>query len=188
MGIFAGGDEPLQYIQVPLQRFESEEEAARWAVETIELFKLNWRDVMGNEMARHFANLGRWHLYEMGRAPYSSIEKVIDAQVKQMEKNLREWFRLRVGRGNPSKWSAKELADVLLDILTEKNPALTWPGLREELNAREPERTPASGDALRVLAGRLNLKLRELRKTATRRRGARGRKAKKRAPARRNEG
>jgi hypothetical protein len=188
VGFFAGSSEPHEFIQVPLSLFESEEEATRWALETVELFTQNWRDAMAFEMARHFVNIGRWHLYQMGRAPYSSIDKLIAEQVKQTEKNLRQWLHRPTGRGHPSKWLASELRDMLLDILTEVNPALTWPGLREELKAREPDRTPKSGDALRVLAGRFELGLRELRRDATMRRNAPGWKAKRRAVLSQNEG
>jgi hypothetical protein len=188
VGIFTGGAEPVQLIQVPLSRFESEVEAHIWAAETIALFEQNWRDTMGFEAARHFGNIGRWHLYAMGRAPYASIEDVIDAQVKQLEKSLREWFRLKVVRGHPSKWSPKQLADALLGILAAHPRELTWDELREELKTREPGRTPKTGNALRVLAGGFGLKLRELRRDAAKRRSPPPRRAKKSARARRNAG
>lgn len=185
VAFFAGGAEPLHTTQIRLDLFESEDEAAAWALETAEMFAQNWRDVMAFETARHFNNIGRFRLFEMGRGSLSTIEEVIAEQTKQLEKNLREWFRLPTGRGRRSKWrTGKELGDVLLDILTEKNPALTWAGLREELAGREPERAPASGAALRALADRFGLKLRALRKSAARRRRTRDLQAAKsrRAP------
>lgn len=187
VGLFAGSPDPLHITQVPLDRFESEDEARAWALETVEMFEQNWRDVMAFETARHFNNIGRFHLYEMGRTSYSSIDKLIAAQVKQLEKNLREWFHRPTGRGHRSKWSSKELADALLEILTER-PALSWDALREELQTREPDKTPASGGALRVLAGRFDLKLRTLQKEAAKRKRKREREDAKREHVPRNAG
>jgi hypothetical protein len=182
---FYGVPEESVETRIPLSRFKSEEEAVEWVQTTAESFKQNWGRAMGFETARHFNNIGRYVLYQMGRSPYTSLEEVIAEQVKQMEKTTREWFHLRVGRGNPSKWQSRELGDALLDILTKTKRPLKWDEVREELARREPDRTPDTGDALRVLAGRHGLKLRALRKDAAKLR--REREEAKRQAQTRNE-
>jgi hypothetical protein len=172
VGFFAGGEEPHQMLQLPLDLFESEEQARQWGWETVELFKLNWRDAMAFEMARHFSNLGRWHLYQMGRAPYSSIEKVIAEEVKQLEKNLRQWFHARpTTRGNFSKWKGEQLVVSLLTLLM-RHPAHTWDELNDALKEYDPARAPKTGDALRQLARRHGLTLRKLKRHAAARKTA----------------
>ena len=169
VAFFAGGDEPLHVTPVRLDLFESEDEARAWALETAEIFAQNWRDVMAFETARHFNNIGRFHLFEMGRGSLSSIEKVIAAQVKELEKNMREWFHLPVGRGRFSKWQGHELAASLITLLA-RHPAYGWDELAAALKVLDPGRAPKSGDALRQLARRHGLLLRALKRDAAKRR------------------
>lgn len=170
VGFFAGSDEPHEMIQVPLALFESEEQAEQWGLETVEMFKQNWHPAMAFEMARHFNNIGRYHLYEMGRSPYSSIERVITEQVRQTEKNLRQWLHARpTKRGNFSKWNDRELYAYLVSLLT-RHPGYTWKELHAALKESNPDRAPKSPDALRQLARRNGLALRNLKKGVTKRR------------------
>lgn len=166
---FYGIPETAIETRVPLDRFESEDEARAWALETADGFAQNWGQMMGFETARHFNNIGRFTLYKMGRSPFTSLEEVIAAQVKQLERNLREWFHLPTGRGHPSKWKAHELAAALVEMLAA-HPAYTWNELSEELKRADPERAPASGEALRQLARRFGLGLRPLKRDAAKRR------------------
>ena len=178
MIFFYGIPETAAELSVPLSRFESEDQATEWALETAGMFERGWGGVMGFETARHLHNIGQYNLHLMGRPGSLTLESIIAHQVKQLEKSMREWFELPAGRGKFSKWKGHELAAALITLLS-RHPDYTWKELSAALKELDPARAPKTDDALRQLARRHGLGLRALKRDAAKRRGEPGREGPK---------
>ena len=101
-------------------------------------------------------------LFHTGKYAKTDTEGTIDFHLERTRESLLDMFGLaapktgkRNGRG---RWTKAELQKAVRDVLKPLPPdERRWARAAEELKRREPERAPATGEALRKLCERLGV-------------------------------
>jgi hypothetical protein len=157
-----GGKPPAISIACPINYFTDREQILQWAGSTARQFGLSPAETFLSDARLHLRSIAGWYLNQLG-VEEVSLKDLVEAHARDSAANLKRQLDMR--RGQASPWTRLELAQAVNRAIrkmprTERSLEAVAAILRES----HPEIAPPTGEALRKLLGRFELKWGEMKK------------------------